>query len=255
MHFTNGILCVMRILLFDIESTPNLGYSWGKWETNVLGFVRETYMLCYAYKWYGEEKTQVVSLPDFALYKKERTNDRALVKSLWNLFNEADVIIAHNGDKFDIKYTNGRFLAHGMKPPTTYKTIDTLKVARSKFKLNSNSLNDLGAFLKVGKKVETGGFDLWLGCMANDKGSWKKMIEYNKQDVDLLEAVYDKLRPWVKNHPNLTFEGAIIACPHCQSEKLWKIGKDKFSYKQRWRCQGCGANVYTTVKNHKPKSE
>lgn len=237
----------MKILIYDIESSPNLGYSWGKYEQNVLGFVRETYMLCYAYKWYGEQETHVVALPDFPSYKKSKTDDKALVKSLWDLFNLADVIIAHNGDKFDIKYTNGRFLVHGLTPPTTYKTIDTLKVARNRFKLNSNSLNDLGALLKLGKKVETGGFDLWLGCMAGEKEAWEKMKEYNKQDVDLLELVYEKLRPWVKNHPNLVFNSDRPACPYCQNETMWKLGTEAFGTRQRWRCKQCGGNVHTTI--------
>ena len=239
-----------KILIFDIESAPNLGYVWGKYEQNILSYERESYMLCYAYKWYGKTKTKVVALPDFNDYATDQTSDKSLVKSLWDLFNEADVIIAHNGDKFDIKYSNGRFLYHSLVPPTTYKSIDTLKTARSKFKLNSNSLNDLGKLLKVGKKVETGGFELWLGCMSGDMKAWSRMKRYNAQDVELLEEVYVKLLPWIKNHPNLVFDSDIAACPHCQSEKLWKIGQDAFSTKQRWRCQGCGANLYTSLKDN-----
>lgn len=239
----------MKILIFDIESSPNLGYVWGKYEQNVLSYEKESNMLCYAYKWYGKTKTKVVALPDFPDYQKDKNDDKSLIQSLWDLFNEADVIIAHNGDKFDIKYSNGRFLYHGLVPPTTYKTVDTLKAARSRFKLNSNSLNDLGKLLKVGKKVETGGFDLWLGCMAGDEQAWSKMKRYNKQDVELLEQVYIKLLPWIKNHPNLSRESETPSCPHCLSEKAWKIGKDPFAARQRWRCQGCGANLYTTLKN------
>ncbi len=237
----------------DIETSPNLGYTWSKWETNVLSFERETYLLCYAYKWYGETKTKVVSLPDFPTYKKNKADDKSLVKSLWDLFEEADIIIAHNGDKFDIKYSNGRFLYHGFTPPTTYKTVDTLKVARGKFKLNSNSLNDLGKFLNVGKKVETGGFELWLGCMEGNEESWKKMCKYNKQDVELLEQVYIKLLPWVRNHPNLVLHEDTPACTHCESLKVWKIGFDKFSTRQRWRCMGCGTNLYSSLRNENLK--
>lgn len=239
-----------KILIFDIETSPNLGYTWSKWETNVLSFTQETYLLCYAYKWYNETTTKVVALSDFPSYKKNKTDDKSLVKSLWDLFESADVIIAHNGDKFDIKYANGRFLFHGLTPPTSYKSVDTLKVARSKFKLNSNSLNDLGKLLNVGKKVETGGFDLWLGCMAGDEKAWSKMKRYNKQDVELLEQVYIKLLPWIKNHPNLAMNSDVPTCPHCQSTKIWKIGVSNIEPRQRWRCQGCGANLYTSLKNN-----
>ena len=242
-----------KILIFDIESAPNLGYVWGKYEQNILSYERETYLLCYAYKWYKETNTKVVALPDFESYKDNPSNDKELVQTLWNLFEQADIIIAHNGDQFDIKYANGRFLYHGLTPPQNYKTVDTLKVARGRFKLNSNKLNDLGTLLQVGKKVETGGFELWLGCMAGDDKAWKKMKKYNKQDVELLEQVYIKLLPWIKNHPNLNFMNDVDRpqCPYCQSEKVWKLGLDKSmsNPRQRWRCMGCGANLYTSTKS------
>lgn len=246
----------MKILLFDIESAPNLSYTWGKYEQNVLSFEREGYMLCYAYKWYNETSTKVVSLTDFPLYEKEPTNDRELVKSLHALFNEADIIIAHNGDSFDIKYANGRFLVHGLQPPTTYQTIDTLKIARQNFKLNSNKLDDLGKVLGIGRKVETGGFELWLGCMAGDYKSWKLMRRYNKQDVDLLNDVYDRLKAWKKNHPSIIADqdAERPRCIVCGSEHLEKAGFEfkGGAKKQRWKCKDCGKNLYTNVKGLLP---
>lgn len=244
----------MRMLAFDIESTPNIGYSWGKWEQNIMEFVQESYMLCYSYRWLDDKKTHVVGLNDFSLYKTDPQNDAALIQSLWELFDEADILIAHNGDKFDIKYTNGRFLANGLTPPTTYRTIDTLKVARRRFKLNSNKLDDLGQLLDVGMKLETGGFQLWLDCMAGDPKAWKKMKKYNKQDVDLLVAVYAKLKPWTPNHPNLGVDSDRPICSVCESENVHKKGFDykNASKAQRWKCMECGANLYTSLKGNKP---
>lgn len=244
----------MRILAYDIETAPNTSYTWGKYEQNVLSFVQESYMLCYAYKWLDEKTTHVIGLPDFPTYKKDPTDDKALTTSLWELFNEADIIIAHNGDAFDIKYSNGRFLYHKLVPPTTYRTIDTLKIARRRFKLNSNKLNDLGEVLNVGKKVETGGFQLWLDCMAGCPKAWKKMKRYNKQDVDLLIEVYERLKPWVPNHPNLNVEHDAEACSVCQSEHLVKAGFvfTNAAKQQRWKCVDCGANLYTSLKGNKP---
>ena len=155
----------MKILYVDIETAPNTSYTWGKWEQNVLSFVRESYLICVSYKWEGK-KTQVKALPDFPTYQTDPYNDKELVKLLYDLFNEADIIIAHNGDKFDIKYANGRFLVHNLYPPTSYRTIDTLKIARQTFKLNSNKLDDLGTVLNLGNKTETGGFKLCQGRLA-----------------------------------------------------------------------------------------
>lgn len=245
----------MNILLYDIETSPNVAYTWGKYDQNVPEFIQESYMLCYSYRWLGDKSTKVAALPDFDLYKKQPTNDKALVQSLWELFNKADVIIAHNGDAFDIKYSNGRFLTHGLPPPTTYRTIDTLKIARNRFKLNSNKLDDLGQALNLGRKLETGGFGLWVGCMNGDEKSWKLMKKYNKQDVDLLLDVYLTLRPWAKNHPNLNIMfDTDRQCPVCHSHKVQKAGFEFLNgnRRQRWKCQSCGANSYTSLTKEQP---
>ena len=129
-----------KILLFDIETAPNLGYVWGKWEQDVIEFDRQWYMLCFCAKWLGDKKVMTHALPDFSLYKKDPENDKELVKKLWELFNEADIIIAHNGDEFDIKKSNARFIYHGFTPNPHYKTIDTKKIAKKYFSFNENNL-------------------------------------------------------------------------------------------------------------------
>jgi hypothetical protein len=246
----------MKVLLFDIESAPILGYTWGIWEQNVLNKLRDSYMLCYAYRWLDEKKTHVVALPDFDTYARTRYDDKELIHSLHALFEEADVIIAHNGDQFDIKYSNSRFLVHGLPPPSSYRTVDTLKIARSQFKLDSNKLDALGKTLGIGRKVETGGFKLWEGCMDGDERSWFLMKKYNKQDVDLLLAVYEKLRGWKKAHPSLTADVELTrpVCSTCQSLHVQKKGIEfkGNSKQQRWKCQDCGANLYTSLKGNKP---
>lgn len=246
-----------RILLMDLETAPNRAWIWGKYEQNALGFDKEWYVLCYAYKWLGDKTTRAVSLPDFKkLYKKDPEYDARLMQELWDLLDEADIVIAHNGDQFDIKKANARFIAHGLQPPSPYKTIDTLKVARKHFKFNSNKLNDLGKHLGVGEKVETGGFKLWEGCMEGDLTSWKKMVKYNKQDVELLEKVYLKLRPWMTNHPNMNIvDETVGACPICSSTKIQKRGfsPTRVGKKQRYQCTACGG--WSTGKSVKTNIE
>lgn len=228
-----------KVLIFDIETAPNLAYVWGKWEQNVIDYHSEWYMLCYAWKWLGESSVKAASLQDWRC-----KDDRELVKSLWRLFDEADVVIAHNGDAFDVKKTQARFLFHGLKPPSPVVTVDTKKVARRYFNFNSNKLDDLGKTLGVGRKVKHSGFEVWLGCMRNDKKYWKEMIHYNKQDVTLLEKVYLKMLPWMKTHPNLAFlSGKSEGCPNCGSSKLKSYGirRTKSSAYRRLRCLKCSA--------------
>ena len=232
-----------KILLYDIETAPNMVYTWGVYEQNALEVIRPWYILCFAYKWLDEPTTKVVSLTDFPKdYKNNHENDYNVVKALHDLFNEADVIIAHNGNNFDQKKVSARFLVHNFEPPINYRQIDTLKEARKHFKFDSNKLNDLGVILGVGEKVPTGGFQLWKDCMAGEPSAWNKMKKYNKQDVVLLEKVYKKLRPWIANHPNVsTLNGLTNGCPKCGSTHLQKRGikRNKTTSYQTYQCQSC----------------
>lgn len=228
-----------QILVLDIEITPSIGYTWGKWEVNVIEFIRNWHLLSFAYKWLGE-KTNVLALPDFKGYKPG-CDDKELLKPLWNLLDEAQIVVAQNGDKFDIRKINTRFLTHNMTPPSPYKTVDTLKIARSKFGFNSNKLDDLGADLGVGRKVKHDGFDLWKGCMAGDMRSWATMKRYNIQDVYLLEKVYLKFRPWHSTHPSV-INDKLKECPKCGHDDLISRGSayTKTMIYKRFRCNKCG---------------
>lgn len=231
-----------KVLLLDIETAPNLGYTWGKWEQNVIAFQQQWYMLSFAWKWLDSTEVSVHGLDDFRGYKKDKTNDKALIGELWNVLDEADIVVAHNGDAFDIKKTNARFILHDLPPPSPYKTIDTLKIAKKHFRFESNKLNDLGEHLGLGAKAKTSGFQTWLGCMAGEPESWQEMKGYNAQDVLLLEKVYLKLRPWATTHPNLNgYGGEKENCPTCQSSRVQRrgIAYAKTRSYQRWTCMEC----------------
>lgn len=227
----------MKILAFDIETTPILGYVWGMWEQNVIEKKDDWHMLSFAYKWIEggpDKKVHCLSLPYYKGYKKDKTDDTALVEDLWMLMNYADVIVAHNGDEFDIKKAHARFMHHGMIPPRKTKTIDTLKVLRKYARLDSNKLDYAADYLGVGRKIPTGGFSLWKGCMSGDKKSWELMKKYNKQDVELLVRVFEKLRPWIVNRMNTN-----PLCPKCTVGHLHSRGPTPKG-KHKYECQDCG---------------
>jgi hypothetical protein len=237
-----------RIVFFDLETSPSLGYVWGKYDQNVIDFKKGWYLLSFAMKVLGEKKVRVFSLPDYPNYRHDKSDDKALILDLWKMMNEADVIVAHNLDKFDLKKANARFIVHGLDPPAPFKTFDTLRAFRRIASFNSNKLDDLAAVLKIGRKVPTTGFHLWLGCMNGDMKAWKLMKRYNAHDVVLLEQIYLKIRPWAPTHPNLNFvSGTPRNCPRCGSSALIKHGTFKqfqytrTLYKQRYRCNACGA--------------
>lgn len=234
-----------KILLYDIETSYTVGAVWGLYEQNVAKVLRNPYIITVAWKWLGEKTTHVVSLPQFKTYKKDRKNDKELVAVMHKLFDEADVIVAHNGNSFDQKWTYARFLVHGMKPPSPSLYVDTKLVAKSKFRFNSNSLNNLGEYLGLGQKIDTGGIDLWVECIEDNKAkSWNLMCKYNKQDVILLEKVYLAMKPYMTNHPRFNvLKGEPITCTcgssHLQSRGLQRLASGK--YRRRYQCQDCGS--------------
>lgn len=231
------------VLLIDVESTPNKAYVWGRYEQDVIGdFISERQVISFAWKWLGEKEINVLSLPMFPGYKKNPECNKALVHRLHELVSRATVVIGHNVDEFDDKMANTEFVLHGLRPPPPHKTIDTLKIAKRAFRFNSNKLDALGARLGLGRKVEHGGFKLWVGCMNGDPVSWRLMEKYNKQDVALLEKVYLKLRPWVKSHPNLNVLDSHVGCPKCKGTNLTRRGWSLSGNMKRrkYECKDCG---------------
>lgn len=231
-----------RILFFDEETSPLLGYAFQLYDTNIAHVVRNTHMMSFAWKWSDEKQVHVHSLPDYPLYKKDPYDDTALLKDLHALMESADIVVAHNGDKFDIKIANARFIEKGLEPLFKQTSIDTLKLAKKRFKFTSNKLTDLAKYAGFGAKKETGGIQLWVDCLNGNKKAWKKMCEYNKHDVVLLEKIYYWLKPWSDLAYNMNvYQESVYACPECGSHKVHKRGFHftRTSKHQRFQCNDC----------------
>jgi len=155
-----------RILFLDIETLPALGFFWDKpWETSIMHVVKDWQILSFSAKWLGgSQETQI-----------DHKTDRVLLKRIWKLLDEAEIVIAHNGDKFDIRKINARFLFYNMPPPSPYRTVDTLKVSKRYFAMLSNKQDDIGAYLKTGRKIKTDKY-LWLDCIKGDKKASKRWL-------------------------------------------------------------------------------
>jgi hypothetical protein len=190
--------------------------------------------------WAGEKKINTHCLPDYPRYLKHKHDDIELVTELHKVLAAADIVVAHNGDAFDIKKINARFAVHGLPPPSPFKSIDTLKIARKTFKFDSNKLDNLGRYLGCGRKLPNTGADLWRGCVNGDPKSWAMIRKYNAQDIRLLEACYERLKPWA--NIDLRPYSQTQGCPTCLSSKIQRRGiavARKRRY-QRYHCQDCG---------------
>ncbi len=246
-----------KILLFDIENAPGTAYIW-QLKNDYIDprMIKDNwYMLCWAAKWLGDKNIMSSALCDHKGYNPLKPCDKMVLTDLWKLLDEADIVIAHNGKKFDVKKSNARFIKYGMEPPSPYKVIDTLTEARKSFMFMSNRLNELGKILGVGKKLRTGGFDLWEDVMHGDLKAWKKMVRYCKQDVRLLEKVYLKLRPYMRVHPDVSTKAEIKPCANCGSYDLRKksVRQNISHVSQVLRCHDCGKCTTTIVSGRKFK--
>lgn len=205
------------------------------------------YILCWAAKWVGEDHI-------FFSSKQHKTTG-TMLSQLHALLEEADAVVHYNGRKFDIPTINREFLQLGWHPPSTYRQIDLLETVKKEFKFPSNKLEYVSKSLGLGQKVKHVGHELWIGCIQGDAACWKDMEKYNIQDVHLLEKLYFRLRPWIKNHANFSiYEEDKEVCPNCGSKHYHKRG---FAYTlsnkyQRFQCQDCGNWFRATKSESKP---
>lgn len=236
---------IPKILIFDLETAPMSAYVWGRWNQNINleATISEWFILCWSAKWlYSNEVMSRRLTSEEALNE----DDSRIVKDLWKLINEADIIIAHNAKQADIKWMNTRFIMSGLAPPKPYHIIDTLEVAKKNFGFSSNKLDALAGYFGIEHKLDTN-FKLWKECLQGNEESLKYMELYNKMDVEILQQVYIVLRPWIKNHPNC---GNLLSsdtpiCSSCASKNL-EVIPDKYYYTsigkyELYRCKDCGS--------------
>ena len=246
-----------KILLFDIETSLMEVYVWGLYKqfishNNIIkdkdGNEKTWFVISWAAKWLYDEN--VMSDIVTSREAKKRKDDRVL-QSIWKLLDEADIVIGHNLDRFDIRKLNARFIDNDIKPPSPYRTIDTLKVARREFAFVSYKQDYLTKHFELQNKLETS-FDLWVDCMKGDQKSLDLMESYNRHDVIGLEEVYLKIRPYMKNHPNLGVLMDADVCPNCGCEDLEELETFYFTTANKfpvYRCTGCKTPYIRHKKN------
>lgn len=234
-----------KILLLDIETFPLKCYSWGIWKQNIapVQIIQDRALISWSAKWlFSYEMLSDCVTPDEAL----KRDDKRICESIWKLMEQADVVIGHNGQAFDTKTLNTRFLINGFPPPAPYQIIDTLLQARSQFNFTSNKLDFIGRILVKRNKIDTD-FKLWIRCDKGEQKALDFMVKYNRYDVTLLENAYLYLRPWMRSHPNmaLLLEATEMICPTCGSSNIEEIDNSTYntlvgSY-VAYRCNCCGA--------------
>lgn len=224
-----------KILVLDIETSPNLAYTWGIWKENIGQdqLLKTSEILCWAAKWYGQKPVFYGGL--HWLSRKE------MLEQLRELLDLADIVVHYNGRKFDIPTINKDLIIAGIKPPSPYKQVDLIETIKHSFRFQSNRLGFVCPELHLGEKEKHQGFNLWKECLAGNDASWKVMKKYNIKDVLITEKLYTKIKPWMQNHPRL-YDVEERTCPFCSSHKVHR-SKDRIAVKYKYtqyQCQECG---------------
>lgn len=237
-----------KTLVLDIETAPMLVFVWALKDQYITvdQVYKDWHLMAWSAKWYNEPASKII-------YYDQRNaadiaNDKGILKPLWNMLDEAEVVITQNGEKFDAPKINARFILNGMKPPSPYKHLDTFRLLKTVAKFTSHSLDYLTDKLNVKYKKlshkDFPGRSLWTQCLAGNKKAWDCMKEYNIHDVLSTEELYNNVKAWAP--PSMTklfnMDQSMLMCRICGSPAArrgfdWK-GKKRV---QRLRCNSCGA--------------
>lgn len=245
-----------RILFWDIETSPNIVMSWHigqKVSLSTESIVEERKIICICYKWSDEKAVKSLT------WDKDKC-DKSLLEKFSPILSSADFVVAHNGDKYDYRFFNGRLLKHGLSPVNDVVTVDTLKYARKAFFLNSNKLDYIARYLGLGKKADNGGMDTWKKiCLEGCDKAMKRMVKYCKVDVLILEAVYNSVKAYMPI-PKINMSNQLMqkeCCPSCGEKNSIKQGRRVRGKKlhQRYQCQSCGHWHSRVITDHPSPSE
>lgn len=234
-----------KVLYLDIETTPLVVETWRAYDSNA-NYIREhSRILGFAYAWGDGPVKAVYPIKSGGYQDFNDAAELPILQELYDLFDEADIVVAHNGDKFDIKKINTRLVRFFDTPPSPFISIDTLKLARQNFAFTKNNLGELGLFFGIGGKMQHTGYDLWRGCIEGDRKAWNTMRRYNIRDVELLREIHHLLRGWARSHP-VVLDMGEFGCPSCGGHEYEKRGVRRTvagTFYQRYRClsPACGA--------------
>jgi len=234
-----------KILLIDIETSFYHFVGWGTYKQYIQHhqITKHQYMLSWAAKWLYDKNIQSDIVTSQEAFERD---DSRILKSIWNLLNEAEIVIGHNVARFDLRKLNWRFKSNGLGPTTPFKIIDTLRVSKAAFFAPSYKQDFFTKYFKLQNKLETD-FQLWKDCEAGDIKALNKMIDYNRHDVIGLEQFYLQIRPFIKNHPNLGILLDDNVCPVCASTELETTSSVHLTTAYKYpilRCTNCkSANI------------
>ena len=197
--------------LKEDSQTKLLTAAWGTWH--------DLY-------YYGENGVESVSNHHRkGAFKKDPLDDTYVLRKLWDVLDQSDVIVAHNA-AFDRGWIEGRFMDLGWKQPSKYYVYCTFRTLHG---LNgvSKKLDYLSQKLIGTEKVKHEGVGLWIRCSQGDVSAFEEMEEYNIGDIyNTLYKVYMRTALYVDRYKSIDLAGEGLYCsvtgdPLVKQDKLY----------------------------------
>ena len=256
-----------RVVTLDIERIPGRHSTWHRgqtitgpfWDLNEIKAwtgkrihaddVKEwPRTICAAWKWYDQADVEFAAEWEVGGYD-------GFMRAVWDVFNDADLIIGHNADRFDARHLMGGWAEMGLPAPSPYKVIDTLKIARASFAYESNTLDALNKRLGIDAKTDKYDARIARAAVNGDKEAQGVLRSYNMGDITASEALFDRLRPFAKGIPHLgMWSDDELACPSCGTT-MTATGKTVHANIQRYEhlhCPNCGSHARGTARLKNP---
>lgn len=153
-------------------------------------------LLCCCIKEYGKKGVKTIRADKFKTWKHNRTNEKEFIIAVAEEIDKYDILIFHNGERFDKKYFNAKCMQYGIKPIFRFKKlIDPIQLSWKHLSLGRNSLAALIDYLQIPVKKTPIELHKWMSAAL--EGNTKCMdviVKHCEYDVITLEKVYDKLR-------------------------------------------------------------
>lgn len=242
-------------LFYDIETSFCKGHFWRPgFSQNILPHQITDYakIISIHWKWEGESKVKNL---DWGLKKQ---CDKKMLEKFIKEMDKADEVVTHNGKRFDTPWIRTRALFHNIPMRHTYNEIDTYKLCKKYLNLPSNALKEVCKYYGLEAKKDAGGIQTWIDVIyKKDEKALKHLLYYGDGDINSLEDVFNKLKPYVV--PNLQYSvlkgGHKFDCPECG-----RLGYKNKTYttsagtiQHYFRCSnenGCGVNYKVNNKTY-----
>lgn len=228
----------MKILALDIETSGAVVRTFGlrnQFHT-IDAILEHPRIICWSAKWVGSGKV---------MFKSEYHDSRdEMLREMWNLLNEADAVLTYNGARFDLPWLAGEMMLEGLPPFSPVRHIDLYQAISRSTRHISGKLDYAVQRLLGERKIAHQGMSLWNGVCAGDEKAWALMKKYAMKDTALLEPLYERLKPWIPNHPNVNLYDGGDGCPRCGHAYVEKRGYAYTSIAryQQYHClnEACG---------------